>query len=58
MVGAFKIDEVIPLLARYVGGSAVTGNGDVAFKDVGLHFPSTDRARDRSRRGANPGARP
>jgi len=39
MVGAFKIDETVPLLAKYVGALPSTGKRTSAFKDVGLHFP-------------------
>ena len=41
MVGAFTIDEAVPLLARYVGTLPSTGRKTSAFKDVGLHFPAT-----------------
>jgi zinc protease len=39
MVGAFKTDEVIPLLARYVGSLPSTGQRTLKFKDVNLRFP-------------------
>jgi zinc protease len=42
MVGAFKIDDVMPLLQRYVGGLPSTGTATSNFKDVGIHFPSKD----------------
>ena len=47
MVGAFKVDEVLPLLARYVGSLPSRGAGGAtgprasAYHDVGLHFPQT-----------------
>jgi zinc protease len=41
MVGAFKVDEVVPLLARYVGTLPSAGTKRSAFKDVGIHFPET-----------------
>jgi zinc protease len=41
MVGAFKLDEALPLLQRYVGGLPSTGTASSDFKDVGIHFPST-----------------
>jgi zinc protease len=41
MVGAFKLDEAIPLIAQYVGGLPSTGRGGSTHKDVGLHFPSS-----------------
>ena len=40
MVGAFKIDEALPLLARYVGGLPSTGKQTSDFKDLGITFPS------------------
>jgi zinc protease len=46
MVGAFKVDDAVPLLARYVGALPSTGQKTSAFKDVGLHFPAkNDQAR-------------
>ena len=39
MVGAFKVDEAIPLLAQYVGSLPSTGTPTVAFKDLGIGFP-------------------
>ncbi len=39
MVGAFTVDQVVPLLARYVGSLPSTGKAASAFKDVGIHFP-------------------
>jgi zinc protease len=39
MVGAFKVDEVLPLLAQYVGALPSTGKATSTFKDVALHFP-------------------
>ncbi len=39
MVGAFKIDEALPLLQRYVGGLPSTGTASSDFKDVGITFP-------------------
>jgi zinc protease len=41
MVGAFKIDEAMPLLQRYVGGLPSTGTATSTFKDVGILFPSS-----------------
>ena len=40
MVGAFKVDDALPLLARYVGGLPSTGKGTSDFKDVGILFPA------------------
>jgi zinc protease len=39
MVGAFKVDEAIPLLARYVGSLPSTGQTTSKFADLGIHFP-------------------
>jgi zinc protease len=41
MVGAFKVDEAVPLLEKYVASLPSTGRKTSAFKDVGLHFPDT-----------------
>jgi zinc protease len=40
MVGAFKVDDVVPLLARYVGSLPSTGKATSTYKDVGIHFPA------------------
>jgi zinc protease len=46
MVGSFKIDEAVPLLAQYVGSLPSTGKRTSNFKDLGIHFPTgTERAR-------------
>ncbi|MPZ17697.1 MAG: hypothetical protein GEV06_07285 [Luteitalea sp.] len=45
MVGAFKIDEAVPLLAQYVGSLPSKGKPASQFRDVGIRFPSSvDRA--------------
>jgi zinc protease len=41
MVGAFKIDDAMPLLQRYVGGLPSTGKAASTFKDLGVTFPAT-----------------
>ncbi len=41
MVGAFKTDEALPLLARYVGSLPSKGEASSKVKDVGLKFPSS-----------------
>ena len=43
MVGAFKLDEAIPLLAEYVGTLPSTGKKTSTYKDVGLRFPTEVR---------------
>ena len=40
MVGAFKVDDAVPLLARYVGGLPSAGQPGSNFKDVALTFPA------------------
>jgi zinc protease len=40
MVGAFKTDEAVSLLARYVGTLPSTGGPTSAAADIGLHFPT------------------
>jgi zinc protease len=40
MVGAFKIDQALPLIARYVGSLPSTGQPASRFKDVGMAFPA------------------
>jgi zinc protease len=41
VVGSFKVDSALPLLARYVGSLPSTGQRTSNFKDVGIHFPGT-----------------
>ena len=41
MVGAFKVDEVLPLVAQYVGGLPSTGPARNDVKDVGIRFPAS-----------------
>jgi zinc protease len=43
MVGAFKTDEALPLLQRYVGGLPSAGKAASTFKDVGIAFPSEEK---------------
>jgi zinc protease len=46
MVGAFKPEAVVPLLAQYVGSLPSTGKRTSAYKDLAIQFPSTiERAR-------------
>ena len=40
MVGAFKLDEALPLVARYVGSLPSTGTRTSKATDVGLKFPA------------------
>jgi len=39
MVGAFKVDDVLPMLAQYVGGLPTTGPARDDAKDIGMKFP-------------------
>ncbi len=43
MVGAFKVDDVVPELARYVGSLPSTGKATSAFRSVDIHFPETSQ---------------
>jgi zinc protease len=43
MVGAFKVNDALPLLQRYVGGLPSTGTAGSTFKDIGINFPSSER---------------
>jgi zinc protease len=46
MVGAFKVDEAVPLLAQYLGSLPSTGSKSSTFRDVGVKFPqATERAK-------------
>jgi zinc protease len=40
-VGAFKVDEITPLLSTYLGGLPSTGTRSAAFGDMRLQFPAT-----------------
>jgi zinc protease len=40
VVGNFKLDEAVPLVARYVGSLPSTGEATSRFKDVGMTFPA------------------
>jgi zinc protease len=39
MVGAFKVDDAVPLLAKYVGSLPSTGQKTSNYRDVGIKFP-------------------
>ena len=58
MVGAFKVDEALPLLAQYVGVAAVDRQADRrSSRTSALCFPDDDRAARRWRRAASRAAR-
>jgi len=40
IVGAFKLDEAIPLVGRYVGSLPSTGKPATTWKDTGITFPA------------------
>jgi zinc protease len=42
MVGAFKVDDALPLVAQYVGGLPSTGPARDEVKDLGIRFPGTN----------------
>jgi zinc protease len=39
MVGTFKVDEAVPLVAQYVGSLPAKGESSSHHRDVGVHFP-------------------
>jgi zinc protease len=53
MVGAFKVDDALPLIAQYVGGLPSKAGAPPAFKDVGIHFPEAAQ-RDKVELGREP----
>jgi zinc protease len=55
MVGAFKVDEALPVIAEYVGGLPSTGPPKNDVKDVGIHFPSAP-VREKVEMGREPRA--
>jgi zinc protease len=55
MVGAFKTDEVLPLLARYAGSLPSKGQTTSRFTDLGIHFPAVNQTA-RVQKGREPRA--
>ena len=54
MVGAFKVDDALPLLARYIGGlPSVPGAARSDFADQGVRFP-TGTQRVKVQKGREP----
>jgi zinc protease len=53
MAGAFQVDEVLPLLARYVGSLPSSGRQTSRFADLGVRFPETNQ-RARVDKGREP----
>ena len=56
MVGAFSVDDVVPLVAKYIGSLPSEGKPSAAVKDVGITFPK-EIVREQVRRGQEPRAR-
>lgn len=52
-VGTFKVDEVVPLLSKYVASLPSTGRATGAFKEAGLVFPAAT-VRETVRKGQEP----
>jgi zinc protease len=55
MVGAIKVDEVLPLVATYVGSLPSKQAATATFRDVGATFPART-VRERVERGREPRA--
>jgi zinc protease len=53
MVGAFKLDQAIPLLAQYVGSLPSKGSATSHAKDLAIHFPDAPE-RVRVEKGREP----
>ena len=53
IVGAFKVETTIPLLARYVGSLPTSGKRRAQDKDIGVRFPATS-VREVVERGREP----
>jgi zinc protease len=53
MVGTFKVDDVVPLIAQYVGSLPSSGRATAEAKDVGIHFPGT-QIREKVEMGREP----
>ena len=54
-VGSFKVDEVAPLIATYIGALPSTGKPDSLHRDLGLRFPAAV-VREVVRKGQEPRA--
>jgi zinc protease len=53
MVGAFKVDDVVPLIAQYVGSLPSTGRATAEAKDLGIRFPGA-QVREKVEMGREP----
>jgi zinc protease len=56
MVGAFAVDEVLPLVGQYIGSLPSTGTAAAKFRDIEVKFPATT-VRERVVKGREPRAR-
>ena len=56
MVGSFKLDEALPLAAKYIGSLPSKGAGEAAVKQLGATFPSKI-VREQVLKGREPRAR-
>ena len=56
MVGAFKTDDALPLVAKYIGSLPSRGTAAAKVKDMGMKFPAKI-VRERVERGREPRAR-
>jgi zinc protease len=53
MVGAFRLDEALPLIEQYVGGLPLKPGPPAQFLDLGIHFPQMEQ-RDKVELGREP----
>lgn len=56
MVGAFKVDDVVPLVGQYIGSLPSTGTAAATFRDIEAKFPAKV-VRERVVKGREPRAR-
>jgi zinc protease len=56
MVGAFKVDDVLPVVGKYVGSLPSKGTASATFRDIGAKFPEKI-VRERVMKGSEPRAR-
>jgi len=56
MVGAFKVDDVLPVVGKYVGSLPSTGVASAKFRDIGAKFPDKI-VRERVAKGREPRAK-
>ena len=56
MVGTFKVDEVLPLVGKYIGSLPSKGAPGAKYRDIGARFPDKI-VRERVSKGTEPRAR-